>query len=397
MSLKNTIDKLEKQIISEKNNRINIINSYKKIRKEDRVIKLINDAKISNKPKIKYQTVKYKNNKYIVGFTNNKDIQYPFIIDYFLKDIVLFMNWYKHKEGYIYSQNSISDAKSINRHINILLYQHNLVMNKLTFDGKRQTKTVDHINRIKSDNRLANLRFQSTTEQNFNQDKRKVKRFFPINSIISIDELPRCVSYKNNKRYDYEFFRVKIRKFPKLGYVEKCSSKGNDKSLVYKFEEIKAYLRYLKSEYPNEFKKLNIEYEKTNEMVKLEKEYYEILQLAGIKTNNKIVNKNYLEPKFDRLSKNEINKLLSIKFDDIQRRSKENELPEDCGITNDMLGEYIKFRSETDKRGSYFVIENHPNHNKKIWYGSSRRTKSIREKFNEAKSKLNELQHISKK
>ena len=46
-------------------------------------------------------------------------------------------------------------------------------MNKLTFEGKGQQHTIDHINRIGTDNRKVNLREVTTqTAQNFNQKKR---------------------------------------------------------------------------------------------------------------------------------------------------------------------------------------------------------------------------------
>ena len=58
------------------------------------------------------------------------------------------------------------------------LYLHNLVMNRLEFDGKGSTETVDHINGNSSDNSLENLRMicpnchsQTTTYKNRNKGK----------------------------------------------------------------------------------------------------------------------------------------------------------------------------------------------------------------------------------
>ena len=50
-------------------------------------------------------------------------------------------------------------------------------MGKLTFNGKGQTNSIDHINRIPRDNRLENLRELSQTQQNYNQSKRERNDF----------------------------------------------------------------------------------------------------------------------------------------------------------------------------------------------------------------------------
>ncbi len=355
---------------------------YIKLIKQTIAEELVEEAKSSNVEKIKYKIIDYKNKKYIVGFTSNN---VPFVVDYKFNNIIPHIKWSTCGGGYI------STSKSIKK-ISIVLLQHNLVMNKLTFNGKGQKITVDHINRIKADNRLENLRFQTATEQNYNQKMKIRKDILPKNSGISIDEMPRCVNYKYNKTNDNEFFKVKIRKFPGVGYIEKDSSKGKDKSLVYKFEEIKAYLRHLKSKYSTAFNKMNIENEKTDEMFRLEKEYYEIIKLASIKINHKVTNRNYLKADFSRLTSAEITELNSTNFDEIKKKAKDNTLPKECGITEEMLGKYIRYRAETNKRGEYFVIKGHLKCNK-IFYGSSNRNKTIQQKFKEVYDKIKKLEN----
>jgi hypothetical protein len=54
------------------------------------------------------------------------------------------------------------------------LYLHNFIMNRLTFDGKGSTETVDHINGNGFDNRKVNLRIISQSLQNMNTNHQTI-------------------------------------------------------------------------------------------------------------------------------------------------------------------------------------------------------------------------------
>ena len=250
----------------------------------------INKALISNLVKIEYDVVEYKNKKYLVCKTRTRNKL--FIVDYIFINTIPYINWYyhnEHNEGYIYTQYK---SKLYNNQISLLL--HNYVMNKLTFNGRSQLQTIDHINRIKTDNRLENQRFASPTEQNINQTKRQKRKIkLPKNCNIKLEDIPKCVIYKKTK--NEEFFYIKIRKFPNIGFFRKDSSKSSKLSLKYKFEEIKKFLRQLKKKYPDDFKKLNIE--QTSEITKIIKSYNEIVKLSKFINNTlvKINKKNYLK------------------------------------------------------------------------------------------------------
>jgi dTDP-D-glucose 4,6-dehydratase len=68
-------------------------------------------------------------------------------------------------------------------------------MGKLTFAGKGQTSTVDHVNRIGFDNRIENLRVISQTEQNLNQSKKLRSIVLPEGCGIEPDSIPRHIWY----------------------------------------------------------------------------------------------------------------------------------------------------------------------------------------------------------
>jgi hypothetical protein len=98
-------------------------------------------------------------------------------------------NWYVSTEGkYIASHITIKGARKI-------LYLHNFVMNKLTFEGKGQNESVDHINRDGLDNRKCNLRIVSQTQQNINQKKKPRRAILPLEYNLKSEDLPKHVTY----------------------------------------------------------------------------------------------------------------------------------------------------------------------------------------------------------
>ena len=153
------------------------------------------------------------------------------------KDQVL--TWYKLANGYIGSHVIIDGSDTI-----IYLHQH--LMDYYGNGLNKNTKTIDHINRDKLDNRLDNLRLATQSEQNSNTDKRNRKyNAKDLPDGLSQDMIPKYVVYYNecyNKEKDLHRDFFKIEKHPKYeGTI--CSSKSNKLSIQEKLNEIKEYLK----------------------------------------------------------------------------------------------------------------------------------------------------------
>ena len=87
------------------------------------------------------------------------------------------------------------------------LYLHNFIMNKLTFEGKGQLESVDHINRDGLDNRKNNLRIVTQSVQNINQKKKPRTATLPE----GISELPRHIWYIKPNGLHGDRFCVEIK------------------------------------------------------------------------------------------------------------------------------------------------------------------------------------------
>jgi len=80
-------------------------------------------------------------------------------------------------------------------------------MNKLTFEGKGQLESVDHINRDGLDNRKNNLRIVTQSVQNINQKKKPRTATLPE----GISELPRHIWYIKPNGLHGDRFCVEIK------------------------------------------------------------------------------------------------------------------------------------------------------------------------------------------
>lgn len=324
---------------------------------------------------INHEDVKYNDKMYTIGYIKFKDENKLFIIDYEDKQKVINKTWHFMSDGSYISHtinNEIIKAKQ--------LYLHNFIMNKLTFEGKGQQHTVDHINRIGLDNRKCNLRFvESQSAQNFNQKSKNRKATLPENCELNIEDLPRNIWYgkPNGKHGEFLCFEVKGLKSVLCGTIKIKSTTSKSLSLKEKLYDIMSKIEDIKKKYP-ELKNilLNNETEKNREL--LIKEYNEIISLSSF--DKEIIESNLINFKSEinniniDIDNTEINKI--IKLTEIGK--KVDKLPKDCGITIDMIPKYCYFKPETDKRGCKFIIDKHPNLiNKNIRQISTAESKKI--------------------
>lgn len=142
-----------------------------------------------------------------------------------------YYTWYLLKNGYI-------GAHTENDKI---IYLHQLIC-KTELGDESETKSVDHINRNKLDNRIENLRWATQSEQNINTDKRARKyNAKPLPEGIEQSDIPKYVVYyhewlNKEKTRSREFF--KIEKHPKIDKIW-IRSKSNKVPILEKLQQAK--------------------------------------------------------------------------------------------------------------------------------------------------------------
>jgi hypothetical protein len=272
-------------------------------------------------------------------------------------------------------------------------------MDKLTFEGKGQQHTIDHINRIGTDNRKCNLRnVESQSAQNFNQKQRERHIELPEDCGIELNQIPKNVYYGKPLGLHGDFFYIELKGIPSLCIDGKKynwkSTKSKSISLKNKLQQTIDKLIELKNEYP-ELELIINDQESDIQRNNLISEYNDILQLShypkfviekNIHKLNIITDINILE------QNEELNKIKSIK--NSGKNKKTNNLPDDCGITMDQIPKYCYFKPETDKRGCKFVIDRHPKLLEKdirTWATTESKKTSIIDKFNLLLDKLKEF------
>jgi len=357
--------------------------------KQKRIRKTIKD--------LNHEVVKYKDNKYVVCCIPFDDTYKMFIIDYDKKDDIIKKSWHFMSDGnyisHTYNTNEIKDKQ---------LYLHNFVMDKLTFEGKGQQHTIDHINRIGTDNRKVNLRnLESQTSQNFNQKKRERITELPDDCDIDVNDIPKNIYYGKPNGLHGDFFYIELKGIPILCPDDKKynwkTTKSKSVNLKIKLQQAINKLLELKNEY-QELNDVIIDNISEGKREQLINEYNEILQLSHYPKD--VINKNLAIFKSEAVNFNilnedekmeELDKIKQIK--DLGK--KKDNLPIDCGITIDMIPKYCYFKPETDKRGCKFIIERHPKlieNGERSWGTTEAKKVSIQEKFNSLVNRLKELE-----
>ncbi len=354
--------------------------------KEVKVISKVTKTKTTKE--INHKIIEYENKYYIVAYTPFKEEHILFVFDADDKDKVCNDCWCYHSTGgYIQRHDSI--------HIDKILYLHNLVMNKLTFEGKGQQHTVDHINRIGRDNRKENLRIlTSQSAQNFNTKKRERKIELPDDCDITIDMIPKNVWYIKPNGNHGDGFCIEIKGIPALnnGHFIWKSSRSNKILLKIKLQETILKLEEIKKNNPELQEISNLGNEKIrNELIN---SFNNILKKSDypeeiIKSNLiEIVNDSPTDIIINNQEEQQAKSLIKIHASG----KKVNKLPIDSNITPDMIPKYCYYQQANEKNGDSFVIDRHPKLDKRQWKTSTSKKINTITKFESLIQKLKEIE-----
>jgi hypothetical protein len=227
--------------------------------------------------------VNYNNNDYTVCKIPYKDQYKLFVIDhedlvklnqetYNITDLIRCGNDWNHQDiGYI--RKKLHFPNNTRKYLML----HNLVMDKMTFTGKGQINSVDHINRIEQDNRKGNLRFCSQRFQNYNQTKKK--RAIEILN-VDVNLIPKCIHLKRDKLPNgtiRERFEVVVKHENDIR-IRKNTTGQSKYSLRIKLLQAIEILKNYQHQYP---KIVKIYREDFQEELKLQSEFNDILMLSG--------------------------------------------------------------------------------------------------------------------
>jgi hypothetical protein len=203
---------------------------------------------------INYKCVIYNNKEYVVGLIqhNGNDIKFVFDGEDFPK--------VENRPWHLSSGKYIASTFYLDGGIKLELYIHNLIMDRITFDGKGQKESVDHINRKGLDNRKENLRIISQAQQIINQGKKKRNVILPEDCQIKPDEIPKHIWYVRANGLHGDRFAIE---FKTEGICWKTTS-SKKVTLIEKLNEAKVKLQELYLKYP--YLNPNYEDEKSKEL-----------------------------------------------------------------------------------------------------------------------------------
>jgi hypothetical protein len=322
-----------------------------------------------------YDKVRYKNKYYAVLSIKYRNIDLPVVIDWKDLDIVK-----KIKKKWKINQNGFVSCKHIYKNISKDIFFHELIMALKQGDTNEKTldKSIIHLNKINLDNRRDNILYDIIDkERNKNLVKKKRTIILPKSSGINPNDIPTYVWYMKPNGSHGERFMVSI------DDIKWKTTSSKKLTLNYKLEEAKKFLRELKKEQPYLFEEYSMNGDLTKDGENLMNSFYSIVEKAGYnhikryipeKNTNKL-----LKPGKQTIKEKKI--LQDLIGGDNKKRRTINNLPKECNIKKNDIPKYCYYRPPYRNRGDYFICENHPNQEAKIWQTTTSKKFTTDEKF----------------
>lgn len=316
-----------------------------------------------NKPSVNKYHVRYNEHTYVI--LNWHGLENPIVFDALYDKELSQYNWWLTTSGYACTTDYLMHRK--------------IAIELANIDGcTSQDLSVDHINEIKVDNRIANLRMATQGEQNHNRKSRCDKEP-PAQELVEkgVQELPRYVRWcKHELKFVIEKHPTLINEVA-LGIRKKACMSGTKSakfSVTEKYEDILARLEMLNKQHNND-----VFLQKKKQLYK---EYFKII--SCIRTTEA-----YDDKCIDL--ENSGNTIQSDKKRAHNRKT-EVTLPNDCGVTIDMIPKYCYYKKADKKRGDAFIIERHPKLIKRYWSTTRSKNVSTYDKYVAMSLKLKELE-----
>ncbi len=308
-------------------------------------VKTVVEKVIHKIKQINHQDVEHNGYNYTVCYVLNNNTPVLFVIDTEEKEKVI-CNTVGVYNGYPRLTSNTTE------------FIHQLVMGKPPSDKY----SVDHLNRIRRDDRRCNLKFKNSSEQIQNQFIKKRTSELPEDCGITLDDIPKNIFYKNEKDRG-ERFEIRIKGFPHLPkkLLYKKTTCRTDIPLRIKLQTAIYYLRWLCEKYPELKNSIRINKEDEDERLRLTEEYNDIIRLTSFP--QEVIDANTVNFIYD--CKNDY----SIDNDEIiesviknteAEKKKDDNLPLNSNVSKINIPKYCYYVPETESRGDKFVIDRHP-------------------------------------
>jgi hypothetical protein len=315
------------------------------------IIKSIEVAKVKTVTKTTYKSVKqinhqdveYNGNKYTVCYVLNNQKPVLFVIDTDIKEKVFTTGVGIH-DGYP----KIVSAQ----------YIHQLVLG----NPPRDKYSIDHLNRIRRDDRKCNLAFKTDSEQLQNQFIRDRTVELPQDCGVVHNDIPKNVFYINEKDKG-EYFEINIKGVTHLpkNILKKKTTSRSDVPLRIKLQTAIYYLRWLCQQYPELKSVIRINKEDEEERLRLTKEYNDIISLTTYP--KEVIDANLVDFIYDCKTDYSIDNeeiIEKIVKNTEAGKKKEDNLPADSGVNKVDIPKYCYYVPAKELRGDKFVIDSHP-------------------------------------